>query len=190
MKKLFLDFDSTIADSIKAYCSVYNSTYNHLEGYREADYNKVNRYDLKDECHLVEHQENIFSNKALFEHLEFMPDAKEVILKLVKKYQVIICSLGTLENLTWKAQWIKNNMPFVKDIVLISSAVSPSGIKTDKSVVNMKDSIFIDDHAENLVTSNAEIKICFGKQYEWNKNWTGERCFTWREVEELLLHKK
>lgn len=187
MKKLFLDFDSTIVDSIKAYCSVYNSTYNHLEGYRVADYNKVNRYDLKDQCHLVEHQENIFSNKVLFEHLEFMPDAEEVIQKLGEKYQIIICSLGTLENITWKAQWIKNNMPYVKDVVLISSAISASGIKTDKSVVNMKDSIFIDDHAENLITSNAEIKIRFGKEYEWNKNWTGQSCFTWNEVEKLLL---
>lgn len=187
MKKLFIDFDSTIADSIKAYCSVYNSTYNEHPEFREADYNKVNRYDLKDECHLVDHQERIFSNKVLFEHLEFMLGAEEVLLKLAEKYQLIICSLGTLENLTWKAQWIKNNMPFIKDVILISSAVSPSGIKTDKSVVNMKESIFIDDHAENLVTSNAEIKICFGKEYEWNKYWTGNRCFTWQEVEKLLL---
>lgn len=187
MKKLFLDFDSTIVDSIKAYCSVYNSTYNQQAGFKEADYNKVNRYDLKDECHLVEHQEKIFSNKALFEHLEFMPDAKEVIMELEKKYKLIICSLGTLDNISWKAQWIKHNIPSIKDIVLISSAVSPSGIKTDKSVVNMKGSIFIDDHAENLVSSNAELKICFGKKYEWNKDWSGERCFTWKEVRKLLL---
>lgn len=44
------------------------------------------------------------------------------------------------------------------------------------------------DHADNLESSNnAELKICFGKEYEWNKKWQGQRCFSWREVEEQLL---
>jgi hypothetical protein len=72
MKKLFLDFDCTIVDSVKTYCNVYNSFYKEKEGFEEADYNKVDRYDLKDQCHLVDHQETIFSNKEFFKHLEFI----------------------------------------------------------------------------------------------------------------------
>jgi 5'(3')-deoxyribonucleotidase len=187
MKKLYLDFDCTIADSVKTYCSVYNLSYREKQGFKEADYNKVNRYDLKDQCHLVDHQETIFSNEEFFKHLEFMPHAKEVIERLGSKYDLAICSLGTLDNISYKAQWIKNNLPFIKNVILVSSAVAISGIKMDKSSVNMKDSIFIDDHAENLLSTNAELKICFGKKYEWNKSWTGQRCFDWREVEKLLL---
>lgn len=187
MKKLFLDFDCTIVDAIKTYCNVYNMHYKQLEGFKEADYTKVNRYDLKDQCHLVDHQENIFSTQEYFNHLEFMPYAREVIERLGSKYELIICSIGTLDNISYKAQWIKNNLPFIKNVILISSAVGASGIKTDKSVVNMKDSIFIDDHSENLFSSNAELKVCFGKEYVWNNSWTGQRCFHWKEVEKLLL---
>jgi 5'(3')-deoxyribonucleotidase len=186
MKRLFLDFDCTIVDSVKTYCNVYNSTYKEQEGFSEADYNKVNRYDLKDQCHLVDHQELIFSAEEFFKQLEFMPYAKEVIERLGSKYELIICSLGTLDNLSYKAQWIKNNLPFIKNVILLSTAVGPSGIKTDKSSVNMKDSVFIDDNAENLLSSNAEVKICFGREYEWNNSWMGQRCFSWKEVEKLL----
>lgn len=187
MKKLFLDFDCTIVDSIKTYCNVYNSSYKKEEGFKEADHNKVNRYDLKDQCHLVDHQETIFSNEEFFKHLEFMTDAIDVLERLGTKYELIICSIGTLDNISHKAKWIKNNLPFIKNVILITGAMRTSGLKMDKSSVNMKDSIFIDDHAENLLSTNAELKICFGKEYDWNKNWMGQRCFNWIEIEKLLL---
>lgn len=187
MDKLFLDFDCTIADSVKTYCNVYNMSYSQRDGFKKADYNKVNRYDLKDQCHLIDHQEAIFSSEEFFKHLEFMPDAEAVIKKLGDKYELVICSIGTLDNISHKAQWIKHNLSFIKNVILISSSVEAGGIKMDKSITNMNNSIFIDDHVENLISSNAKLKICFGKEYDWNKNWSGERCFNWKEVERLLL---
>ncbi|MFU0824634.1 5' nucleotidase, NT5C type [Clostridium sp.] len=187
MKKLFLDFDCTIVDSVKTYCNVYNKLYKNREKFKEADHKKVNRYDLKDQCPMVAHQEEIFSSKEFFEHLEFMEDAREVIEKLSTKYELIICSIGTLDNISYKSKWIKDNLPFIKSVVLISNNVEKSGIKTDKSVINMKDAVFIDDHEDNLISSDAELKICFGKKYDWNKHWEGQRCFNWKGVEKLLL---
>jgi 5'(3')-deoxyribonucleotidase len=187
MKKLFLDFDCTIVDSVKTYCNIYNKIYEDKDGFKEADYNKVNRYDLKDQCPMAAHQEEIFSSEEFFKHVEFMADAKEVIERLSKEYEVIICSIGTLDNISYKSQWIKNNLGFIKNIILICNSVEKGGIRTDKSIVDMKNAIFIDDHADNLESSNAELKICFGKEYEWNRNWQGQRCFSWREVENLLL---
>ncbi len=187
MNKIFLDFDCTIADSVKTYCNVYNLLYKEQNGYKKADYNKVNRYDLKDQCDLIEHQEIIFSSEKFFRYLELMPYAKEVIERLGSKYELAICSIGTLDNISYKSKWISNNLPFINNVILISNVVGVHGIKTDKSIINMEEAIFIDDHAENLFSSNAGFKICFGKQYEWNKNWTGQRCFDWKEVEKLLL---
>lgn len=187
MMKIFIDFDCTIVDSVKTYCNVYNSSYKEHEGFKKADHSRVNRYDLMDQCQLVDHQETIFSHEEFFKHLEFMPHAEEVINKLGSKYELVICSIGTLDNISLKAKWIKNNLSFIKNVILISSAVATNGIKMDKSSVNMNNSIFIDDHVENLLSSNAEFKICFGKEYEWNRSWTGRRCFNWKEVEKLLL---
>ena len=185
--KIFIDFDCTIVDSVKTYCNVYNSFFKEHEEFEKADHSRVNRYDLMDQCHLADHQETIFSHEEFFKHLEFMPHAEEVIEKLSNKHELIICSIGTLDNISLKAKWIKNNLSFIKNVILISSAVTTNGIKMDKSSVNMSNSIFIDDHVENLLSSNAEFKICFGKKYEWNESWTGQRCFNWKEVEKLLL---
>ncbi|OOM70714.1 5' nucleotidase, deoxy (pyrimidine), cytosolic type C protein [Clostridium puniceum] len=187
MNKIFIDFDCTISDSVKTYCNVYNLLYKEQDGFIKANHSKVNRYDLKDQCNLVEHQEDIFSSGEFFKHLEFMPYAKEVIERLGSKYELAICSIGTLDNISLKAKWIRANLSFINNVILISNIVKSQGIKTDKSIVNMEDSIFIDDHSENLLSSNAKLKICFGKEYEWNKNWTGQRCLDWREVEKLLL---
>lgn len=187
MNKIFIDFDCTIADSVKTYCNIYNSLYREHDGFVQADYNKVNRYDLKDQCNLVDHQEVIFSSEEFFRNLELMPYAKEVIERLASKYELAICSIGTLENISFKAKWIKENLSIVDNVILLANVVEAKGIKTDKRVVNMKNSIFIDDHSENLLSSDAKLKICFGKELDWNKDWTGQRCFDWREVEKLLL---
>src|SRR5690348_6413265 len=103
MNKIFLDFDCTIADSVKTYCNVYNLLYKEQDEFIKADHSKVNRYDLKDQCDLVEHQEVIFSSEEFFKCLEFMPYAKDVIERLGSKYELAICSIGTLDNISFKA---------------------------------------------------------------------------------------
>jgi 5'(3')-deoxyribonucleotidase len=187
MQKLFLDFDGTITDSIKAYCDVYNKVYNQKEGYKKADHKLVKRYDLKDECALINHQEEIFSTKNYFDELEFFPGAYETLLKLNDKFELIICSIGTLTNISYKSLWIKSNLPFINNTILISTKLLPGGIKTDKSAIKMNGGVFIDDHQENLFSSDADLKICFGREYEWNSRWKGDRCFTWKNIENKLL---
>ena len=56
----------------------------------------------------------------------------------------------------------------------------------DKSHIDMSDGIFIDDSVNNLETSNAAIKICFGDEYPWNEKWKGIRCANWHEVENYI----
>jgi len=41
---------------------------------------------------------------------EYLPYAKEVIERLGSKYELVICSIGTLDNISLKAKWIKNNL--------------------------------------------------------------------------------
>lgn len=49
----------------------------------------------------------------------------------------------------------------------------------------MSGSLFIDDSAHNLTTSNAEIKICFGEIYPWNKNWDGKHYWNWNMIYQI-----
>lgn len=178
-QKIFLDFDSTVVDSVKAYCEVNNWMFN-----AHANYKKVNKWDLSDECPLAANiVEDIFASKEFFLVLEPMDDyTLEVLNMLKQKYEVIICSIGTPENISKKAKWIEQRLD-IKDMILLSQ----SNLKMDKSIIDMSGGIIIDDHANNLFSSNADIKICFGETKAWNENWGSMRVRNWKALGEMLL---
>ena len=184
-QKLFVDFDITIVDSIKAFTDTYNILYGDHPNFVPADPNKITEYNFKCICPLIKHSEDIFKNKLFFFLLKFINEnTYEVLEKLNKKYRLIVSTIGTSKNLSLKSKWLESNLPFIKDYILIKN----QGCKMDKSLINMgKDSIFIDDIPSNLESSNAERKILFGKIYPWNENWQGEHCLTWKEIEQMLL---
>ena len=183
-QKLILDFDSTITDSIKAYCTTYSQLYSINPNYIKPNPDLVKQWNLQDQCFLEKHTESIFSSKLFFKNLEFFPKAKEIIKELSNKYEIIICSIGTYNNIYHKTEWIKDNLPFIHRFI---GLVDDEHCFMDKSIVNMKNAIFLDDNKNNLDSSNAELKICYGKEYPWNDKWIGLRTFDWQEVEKLLL---
>lgn len=106
--------------------------------------------------------------------------AKEVLDKLKENYDITIVSMGYSPNLKAKELWINEHLPYCKFIGVNFKEY------LDKSHIDMNDSIFIDDSAHNLITSNAAYKICFGDKYKWNKDWDGERCYNWSDVNNYL----
>lgn len=182
--KLFLDFDCTIIDSIKAYCDVYNELFKHHPEFKQANWWQCEKYNLSDVCPLVKEPNDIFANKMFFEQCEFINDnTKDIIQKLSEEYKIVICSIGRPKNISYKVLWIEENLPFITNYVMITNDTC----KMDKSIVDMNNAIFIDDVSANLFSSNAKYKICFGDIYEWNCDWQGKRCFNWTDIERLLL---
>lgn len=112
-----------------------------------------------------------------------MDNAKEVLGRLNNQCEVIIVSMGLQPNLFGKEIWIKDNLPFVKFIGIDMKKYK------DKSCIDMSDGILIDDEQRYLNSSNANIKICFGEAYEWNRFWKGKKCFNWTEVEKYLMKR-
>lgn len=182
-QKLFVDFDLTIADSIKAFTDYYNCLYKTYPDFKPANPDKITSYDFKCICPLMPNSEKVFGKELFFNFLELMPDAYGILKKLNDKYKIIIVSIGNPMNISKKILWIEKYLPFIKDCILITN----EGCKMNKSVVNMKDSIFIDDIPSNLKSTNAERKILFGKIYPWNKGWEGEHIPNWKEIENKLL---
>ena len=174
-RKFIIDLDSTITDSHRAYCDTYNEMYKDHKDFKKADHNLVERWDLLCQCPLEKSVENIFGSKMFFDNLKLFPNAYEELLKLSEEYDLAICSIGSYNNISNKSQWIQNNLPFIKNSILLIN----NGCKVDKSIVNMKGSLFMDDHADNLNSSNAQIKFCFGKKFIWNIGWTGHRIPSW-----------
>lgn len=183
-QKIFIDFDGTIINTIQAYVDVYNELYLDYPSFKTAESYLINQYDMRDQCKLVENVLDIFEHPLFFQFANFINDnTYEVLEQLNQKYKIIICSIGTPKNIAYKARWLEDKLPFIKDYILIANP----NCKMDKSIVNAEDSIFIDDIPSNLLSNKSSRKILFGKIYPWNDEWNGERCETWSDVRERLL---
>jgi 5'(3')-deoxyribonucleotidase len=183
-RKLFIDYDSTIVNSIKRICQMYNHEYvNHPKFKPAVDY-LVEKWDFTDQLKLAPKGlvTYYFNRKDFFdEKLEFMENAEEIIHKLSEKFDIYVPSLGNDDNLYYKERWLQEKLPFVKFIGCNFDDVE------DKKHIDMSGGILIDDCTKNLDSSNAELKICYGDLYDWNKDWQGKRCWNWYEVLDYLL---
>lgn len=179
--------DSTIIDTNKAFCSLYNKIYQTHNNFTPADHNKVKDWGYSCQCPLqIGETEHLFGRKDLWFYVECLPYAKKILYDLTEKYQVIICSIGSKENIAYKSLWLNENLNFIDDVILISN----KGIKMDKSIVDMSNSTFVDDNEKNLYSSNATRKIAFGKVFDWNKAWIsegGEHAIDWIDLGMKLL---
>lgn len=187
-RKFFIDFDNTIIDTTDAFCSVYNELYCDHPNFKTAESDQVKVYNFSDECPLITNVEEIFTHPLFFQFAQFInSNTYEILEKLNNKYELIVCSIGWPKNLAYKALWLEKKLPFIKDYVLISNPAC----KMNKSIVNMQNSLFIDDIPSNLISSNCnkEDKYLFGKRYPWNDEslWKGNWCRDWTEVGERLL---
>jgi 5'(3')-deoxyribonucleotidase len=109
-----------------------------------------------------------------------MPEATNILSGLEEEYDITIVSFGETPNLKLKEKWVKEKLPYAKFIGCNFENYP------DKSHVDMSGGIFIDDDAHYLESSNAKIKICFGEEYDWNKEWGGIRMKNWYDVREYL----
>lgn len=188
--KLIIDFDNTIVNSTKAFCETYNELFKSDPKFIPADWNKSNEYNFGDVCPLLESDQDkvyaIFENPLFFKKIRFIDEHTERVIKILNdKFETYICSIGTGKNIYHKYNWLKKNLPFLKHHVFVMH----EGCTSDKSILNMDGAIFIDDHNGNLETSNASIKISFGKRYTWNYDWDGIVCDKWDDVLRKLLPK-
>ncbi len=171
-KRLFIDFDGVIVNTIKRICDLYNYDFVCYPS------PKVNWKDIKtlnfDECTgMTKELMNIyFDSPRFFEELEFMPFA-ELVIKMMKNcYEIVIVSKGFSANLLLKSEWVHEN---------IGAKFIGIGEDISKSEVDMAGGIFIDDKKDNLEESNADVKILFGRSYPWNEGWTGEHIKDWQD---------
>lgn len=180
--RLYCDFDNTIVNSIKSICDIYSEDYRYYPNYKYIHWTDIHTWDFKEcICAKPKQIKRYFTQPRFFERLEFMDNAKEVLDRLKDKFEIVIVSMGVQPNLFGKEIWIKDNLPFAKFIGIDMEKYK------DKSSIDMFGGILIDDEQRYLDSSNADMKICFGDEYEWNKDWKGKRGFNWTELENYLM---
>lgn len=182
-KKLFLDFDNTIVNSTKAFVEVHNLICGKRYMFNKESipqWELVKRYDFTDQIpdlnSITKHA--IFDSVDFYDRLEFYDNAKEIIEELSSKVEVQVVSMSTYQSLVHKGRKLEIDLPKVKFQPIIYSHYK------DKSHIDMRNGIFIDDVTKNLYTSSADKNICFkyqGITQDVNEDWKGEALTAWDE---------
>ena len=192
--KIFLDFDDTMVDSSKVIVELLNRRFGTHEDV--ANLNTWNYTNLFPTIKGIE-IEDLFDSAEFFELLEWKEGAADFINKF---HDIItIVSKGNEMNLYRKEMWIRKTFPDIK-FIGIDPDVSKSTVE-----MGMGDCI-IDDHAENLIHSTAQMRIMFEsfKHVEWNEEFYSVyedkifmRAYTyivqnyisdnWKEIENIVM---
>ncbi len=180
--KLFLDFDGVIADTVKAVCELYREDYLLYNKYKDISPDEIDTWDFEELFFLTRHTlRNYFNTGRFFDALDVIPSFEpQFIEQLGEMYDLKICTIGDSPNIKGKKIWLSNNLTDIQCYELTSLCGE------DKSTVDMSGGIIVDDNSNNLRTSNADIKICYGEEKGWNRDWTGLRCKDWKELMEIL----
>lgn len=188
-KKLLVDFDSTTANSTETIFNIWKE-----ESGSKAQYHNDYLWNFKGLLpeDYLEQALALFGNQKLYDRLQLMPNAYDVLKKLSEVYQLAICSVHDINTVHLKDAYIQEHLPFIKERIYLPYNEKPSKEK-------IKGHIIIDDNINNL-RGNREKKILFGN-YAYNQiqnvgkdekkillyDHKIERADNWKVVESILL---
>lgn len=164
--KLFLDFDNVIINSDKIIYNMYRKFYGHLTNDCRGVYTRSLSWDYSSDFPLL-FEKNPKAGadiiKSFYDMDEFFNRAKiskediEILQRLNDSFDIYICTSGTQKNISKKLKWINNNIPFLNNVIGLQLDPFVHG----KEIINMSNSIFVDDKKTNLISSNASEKILY-----------------------------
>ena len=184
--RAFIDFDGTIVDTIDRICDLYNEDFSYYSRFVPIDPSDIKSWGFHELTFANTSIVNQYFTQPRFfnEYLKVMDNACDVINRLHNNGDtIIIVSTGTPPNLKLKKAWLRNHISFDEFIGVDLHT------HKNKDHIDMKGGVFIDDMTQNLKGSNATYKICFGKKYNWNADWTGKRCCTWDDVYDAITEE-
>lgn len=164
-QKIVFDFDNVIVNSSKAFLDCVYYLYNKKENFIFPQWDKVRKWDFSCVAPYIDKNriEEIFESKMFFENLSYYYENYGYSTGMLLQqfldsddYNVTICTKGTDRNLELKKEWILSRFNISEDKIILMS-----GMNMDKSEIDMSDAIQIDDHQDNLYSTNANDKIIF-----------------------------
>lgn len=178
------DFDETLVNSGEVVVALANQDYGYNVNWKDVKkYNFSDVYpNLKWEILLA-----YFEDDRFFEMLKLKPNSLEFLSQIAKDgFKIKIPTIGTKENLRKKEIWInqniKNKVPQVEFI-----GIEKTRGQMGKSMIDLNGYMLIDDHKDNLNSSNATEKVLFlnNPNADWNIGWQGKsvnnisQCYKW-----------
>jgi len=148
---IVIDFDNTVYNSTRKVCDFHNIIYN-----KNVDWKLVRNWNLDDQCSFKNPErevENIFDDKMFYQKQYLYKDSIKYINKLCEKYEVNFCTIGNPKNIYHKSNLIRQYFPK-------AGIMSLTNIK-NKGMIDLSESIFIDDKLHNLLNSDAKYRWLF-----------------------------
>jgi len=174
---IFLDVDGVVIDSVRAIVRILNRKYG--TKCKSSDIISWNFSQVK--SNLTDKEiEDIFNDDSFFDIVMFY----DGVLDFIRRYKdkIIFLTKGGIENISGKHDLFNDNevREIIGNIPLIGLPLNIS-----KGYINMKykgRSLFIDDCSQNLIDSNADIKILY-REYnnnaDWQQDWAGWEMKGW-----------
>lgn len=187
MRKLVLDFDNTVCNTTRAMIKSMNPYIK--DSSKKVDENSPSYYwsfkDLFPETHL-RYIDILFNSELLFSNMELYSNVYNVLEDLHNKgVQIYVCTIGSYKNIKLKLDWLHENLPFVNVVPIVQN-----NIVMNKAIINMENSVFIDDNTDCLNSSNADVKILYrhdGYITEKNRVWNGYVSTSWEDEDFIKL---
>lgn len=169
-QKIFWDVDDVILNTSEAIIDIINQKYRVPNGLKPKTEDDQKSWGYKSIY-------RSFSESQLFEILESNEFWKKVRINkdfkrildtgMLDNYNNVLVTKGTLTNLSLKIGYLKSHglncdRDFVYDPIVIEAGESA----TDKSAIDMRGAIQIDDNITNLINTNAHIKILIKNNHD------------------------
>ena len=164
---LFIDFDNTIVNTTKAVVEVYNEKFN-----ANINYLDIENYNLTPYIKNIDEKERskLFCEKEMYSKLKPYEGVFDVLNKLKESnlFNIYLVTNCAPKSIPYKVKWLEeNNFDQLFSGKIYLDITGCQGY--NKSIINMENSILIDDHRENHLSSNAKYKLSF--KYNDKQNW-------------------
>jgi len=173
MKRIAIDMDEVIADTLQKFITVCNSELK--LSLSKSDLTGRNLWEVVGREHFPALR-GFVDERDFFSDLDIMPDSQQVIRRLMERYEIFISSaaMEVPTSFTAKFDWLKLHFDFIPNSHIVFCG--------DKSILNAD--YLIDDNARHFERFNGE-GILYSAPH--NANVTGyRRVHNWLEVEELF----
>ena len=187
--KLFLDADDTILESSRAFIDIVNKRYainppKQLKNLRDWGYRSLFPSMTNEE--IVE----IYDSAEFFDTVKINSDFENFYLKHEYDFEWNIVTKGHESNIKHKEKYFKSRLPQATVIGCRFDSIEKQNF--DKSHIDMNYGIQIDDRTDCLIGTNANIKILFknNQEFDWNRTQNiTEPIYimnSWKEIIETL----
>lgn len=177
MKKIAIDFDSTLFPTMEKVLESYNRRHN-----ANIELSQITMYNLHDnfETPIADELIELFVEKDVYSCLQPYKGAVRAVKTLIEQgHEIYIATSTDVRNMEWKEQLLQKHFPFVPKNNLIRIH--------NKALLNVD--VLVEDKLDNLKSTFAD-RVCFNQPWNINENadyvYSIYRIHHWGEIGNII----